>query len=83
MEGLILSDVKIPPMDMGDLNTLVGCVKIIKSILFLLPFFGLFFWCRSVRNEDNRRSEALISSIHEEMKDFHGRLCDIEERTKK
>ena len=27
--------------------------------------------------------DASIKAIHEEMKDFHGRLCAIEERNKK
>lgn len=28
-------------------------------------------------------SSAQIAAIHEEMKDFHGRLCAIEERNRK
>ena len=28
-------------------------------------------------------TSSQISAIHEEMKDFHGRLCSIEERIKK
>ena len=32
--------------------------------------------------ENNRRIEGLIAAIHEEMKDFHGRLCALEEKNK-
>ena len=28
--------------------------------------------------DDMRRIEGLVSAIHEEMKDFHGRLCNLE-----
>ena len=28
-------------------------------------------------------TDAKITAIHEEIKDFHGRLCSIEERNKK
>lgn len=41
---------------------------------------------REEAKEDARRIEELVRSIHQEihqeMKDFHGRLCAIEERTK-
>jgi len=29
------------------------------------------------------KSTSLLNAIHQEMKDFHGRLCAIEERNKK
>jgi len=33
--------------------------------------------------EDNRKEiNQLIKAIHEEIKDFHNRLCEIEERKK-
>jgi len=31
----------------------------------------------------NRRSDQLYQALHDETKDFHGRLCAIEERNKK
>ena len=54
----------------------------------------LFLWARGesrsdIRNMDNKmdawRNEtiSLINAIKEEMKDFHGRLCAIEEKNKK
>jgi hypothetical protein len=37
---------------------------------------------RSLILEVHRETDANIKAIHEEMKDFHGRLCAIEERNK-
>lgn len=56
--------------------------------------FGIFFWLRSESSADRRQMQQetsadrrdllqLIREIKEEMKDFHGRLCAIEERNKK
>jgi len=44
---------------------------------------GLFIWARSEANQDRRQFIELLKGIHDEMKDFHGRLCAIEERKKK
>jgi hypothetical protein len=38
---------------------------------------------REESKEATRRIEGLVDAIHQEMKDFHGRLCAIDERTKK
>ena len=50
----------------------------------------LFLWNRSESRADIRHMDAklestreLVRAIHDEMKDFHGRLCAIEERNKK
>lgn len=50
----------------------------------------LWLWNRSEANADRREAAAdrrdilqLIRAIQEEIKDFHGRLCTIEERIKK
>lgn len=47
---------------------------------------ALFLWARSESRSDHRHLEswvkAAIDAIKEEMKDFHGRLCAIEERNK-
>jgi len=55
----------------------------IGNMVFTL---SLWFWARSESREDNRRIEntvtSLLTAIKDEMKDFHGRLCAIEERTK-
>lgn len=52
----------------------------IGNMIFTL---SLWFWNRSESRSDMRAIVALISSIDKEMRDFHGRLCSIEERNKK
>ena len=54
------------------------------NVGIMLP---MFFWLRSEANADRRESATdrreimqLIRNIQEEIKDFHGRLCAIEER---
>lgn len=41
---------------------------------------GLFIWSRAEASQDRRQTLDILNSIHAEMKDFHGRLCAIEER---
>lgn len=50
----------------------------------------LFYWNRSESRSDIRHMDTklegmrnLIDAIHSEMKDFHGRMCALEERNKK
>lgn len=54
---------------------------------------GIFFWLRTESAADRRQIQQenaadrrdllqLIREIKDEMKDFHGRLCAIEERNK-
>jgi hypothetical protein len=50
------------------------------NLAFILP---LWLWNRSESRADIRRCEDLILTIHAEIKDFHGRLCAIEERYRK
>lgn len=45
-------------------------------------FIPLILWFRAEANSDRRDIVNLIISIKDEMKDFHGRLCAIEERRK-
>lgn len=58
--------------------------------LFLLSAFGMFFWNRSESRADIRHMDAklestreLVRAIHNESKDFHNRLCDIEREKSK
>lgn len=58
-----------------------------QFIIFFLGVFGLFIWNRAEGSADNRHLQTLIQSnrdlidaIREDVKDFHGRLCAIEER---
>lgn len=47
----------------------------------------LFLWLRSESNSDRRdfmnALRTMTDNIQAEMKDFHGRLCAIEEKNKK
>jgi hypothetical protein len=58
--------------------------------IFLASMAGLFFWNRAESRNDVRMMQsfaeanrALIDAIAKEMKDFHGRLCALEERSRK
>ena len=64
-----------------------------QFIIFFLGVFGLFIWNRAESRADARHMDAKLKShqdlmagflqgIKDEMKDFHGRLCAIEERRK-
>lgn len=66
----------------------------IQVISLFLANAGLIIWMRSESRNDWRHMDAKldahcknvqdqISAIHEEMKDFHGRLCAIEEKYRK
>lgn len=65
----------------------------IQVISLFLANASLVIWMRSESRSDWRHMDvkidqnksetnALIVSIKEEMKDFHGRLCAIEERSR-
>jgi Flp pilus assembly protein TadB len=54
---------------------------------------GLFFWARSESRSDWRKSDEenrqvrrdlvdVMRSIDQEIKDFHGRLCSLEEKNR-
>ena len=51
----------------------------ISNMVFTLT---LWLWNRSESNSDRRDVFNMIKAIHDEIKDFHGRLCAIEERNK-
>ena len=59
----------------------------IQVLTIVAANFAMFLWVRSEANADRRdfmQALRLISDdIKAEMKDFHGRLCAIEERGKK
>jgi hypothetical protein len=59
--------------------------------ILVITLAGLFFWNRTEARADSRKADQdnkdlrrdvidIMRSIQEEMKDFHGRLCAIEER---
>jgi hypothetical protein len=49
---------------------------IISNLIIMLTFFGV-----SISLHNGMREE--VRGIHQEIKDFHARLCAIEERNKK
>jgi len=54
------------------------------QVLTVLSVNGLlFFWARSEAREDTRMALNILSAIQQDMRDFHGRLCAIEERNKR
>lgn len=54
----------------------------IQFTILIVTMGGFFLWNRGESRADNRRALDLIEAINKEMKDFHGRLCAIEERSK-
>ncbi|MFQ5685100.1 MAG: hypothetical protein ACE5GV_00420 [Candidatus Scalindua sp.] len=46
---------------------------------FIISMIMMLLWSRSEAREDYRHLEAGIREMRNEMKDFHGRLCKIEE----
>jgi hypothetical protein len=61
-----------------------------QFIIMFLGMLGLFAWNRAEARSDNRHMDnkmdairELTHAIHLEMKDFHTRLCAIEERNRK
>lgn len=45
--------------------------------------FGLFLWSVRLSRIDFLHTCRIIETIQNEMRDFHGRLCSLEERVKK
>ena len=61
-----------------------------QFVIFIGSTVGLFFWNRSESRADMRHMDAklestreLVRAIYDESKNFHARLCAIEERNKK
>ena len=57
----------------------------VQFIIFFIGVFGLFVWNRGEARADARHMDAkleaqrnLMNAIHDEMKDFHHRLLEIE-----
>ena len=46
-------------------------------------FIPMFFWLRTEANADRRDILGIIREIQAENKEFHGRLCAIQENKKK
>lgn len=61
----------------------------VQFIIFFVGIFGLFIWNRTESRADIRHMDAklegqraLMQAIWQESKDFHNRLCLIEEKSK-
>ena len=65
-----------------------------QVVVVLVAFVGLFMWTRTESRADQRQMDqrleamqretnALIEAIRQDIKDFHGRLCTIEERNRR
>lgn len=52
-------------------------IFVLGNMVFTLT---LWLWNRTEANADRRDIMNLLKEMKEEMKDFHGRLCAIEER---
>lgn len=59
------------------LTLIIG--MIIGNAALIIP---LFIWNRAESRADIRLMLGIINGIQDEIKDFHGRLCIIEERYK-
>lgn len=64
-------------------------MEYLEFFSLLATLIGMFFWNRSESRADIRHMDAklestreLVRAIHDEMKDFHSRMCAIEERKK-
>jgi hypothetical protein len=55
-------------------------IFVLGNMVFTLT---LWLWNRTEARADNRRVLDLIEAIRQDMKDFHGRLCAIEERNRR
>ena len=62
---------------------------ILEILGLFLANAGLILWMRAEARADWRHMDAkfestreLVRAIHDEVKDFHGRMCAIEERNK-
>lgn len=69
-------------MDRSQVLTLVGA-NIALMIVSIGSTISLFLWARSEARQDQAQIRDLIVAIQTEMKEFHGRLCAIEERNRK
>lgn len=61
-----------------------------QFLILTITILGMFFWNRSESRQDVRHMDTklestreLVRAIYDESKDFHNRLCAIEERNKR
>ena len=68
-----------------DWTTLIGIIGGYLGIVFSVAGlnFALFSWMRSDMKEFESEIRSWKDEINKEMRDFHGRMCTLEERKKK
>jgi len=54
----------------------------IQVLTIVAANFAMILWCMRERRADFLYIMKLIEEMKSEMRDFHGRLCAIEERNK-
>ena len=54
----------------------------VEWVIMFVTIIGSFFAIYSCINDCNSRFDQFLIAWHDEAKDFHGRLCMIEERNK-
>jgi hypothetical protein len=60
---------------------LISLISVLFTIVaYFLGALVLFFWNRSEAREDMRMVCGILKAISDEIKDFHGRLCALEEK---
>lgn len=64
-------------MDLGIVLTVVGSV-----VAIIAANIALISWLRSDMRAFESKIESWKDEIYKEMKDFHGRLCSLEGRSK-
>lgn len=67
--------------DWSGVYTIVGA-NIALMVVSIASTITLFLWSRSEARHDQAQIRDLIVAIHEEMKQFHGRLCGLEAKKK-
>jgi hypothetical protein len=62
----------------------VNLITVIGSFLTLLgAIVGLFIYLANKMDRIREEITSWKTEVHNEMKDFHGRLCSIEEKNRK
>lgn len=68
-----------------DLTTLITVASLVLANIGTTIF--LFTWATNHGSEEmrehRRQTTEILQAIQQEMKDFHGRLCAIEERSRR
>lgn len=69
------------------IDSYIQAIAIITSnLIIMLTFFGMSISMHNALDkkldENRKETNDILRAIQQEMKDFHGRLCTIEEKNK-